>query len=58
MWILVLRTHLKKSETLRDVGLIPGLGRSPRGGHVFLPEESMDTGARWATVRGVTKNRT
>ena len=30
---------------VRDVGLIPGLGRSPRGGHgnpspVFLPAES------------------
>ena len=25
---------------------------------VFLPGQSMDRGGRWATVRGVTKNKT
>ena len=32
-----------RAGDLRDVGLIPGLGRSPGGGHgspVFLPGES------------------
>ena len=45
---------------IRDRGLIPGLGRSPGGGNgkVFLPGESMDRGAWWATVRGITKSRT
>ena len=38
-------------------------GRSPgeqNGNHtpVFLPENSMDTGAWWATVQGVAKSQT
>ena len=42
-----------------DLGLIPGLGRSPGGGHGNpLPhsclENPMDRGAWWATVYGVT----
>ena len=43
-----------------DVGLIPGLGRSPRDGngnplqYSFLGN-SMDRGIRWATVHGVAK---
>ena len=46
-----------------DPGLIPGLGRSPGGGHGNPLQDSclqnpMDRGAWWATVRGVTKNRT
>ena len=46
-----------------DLGLIPGLGRSPGGGHgnplqySFL-ENPMDRGAWWTTVHGVTKSRT
>ena len=45
---------------LRDVGLIPGLGRSPEGRHSFpvqysCLENPMDRGAWWATVHGVTK---
>ena len=47
----------------RDAGLIPGLGRSPGGGHGNpLPssclENSMDRGTWWATVHGVTKSQT
>ena len=43
-----------------DLGLIPGLGRSPRGGHgnslqYSCLENSMDRGAWWATVNGVTQ---
>ena len=44
-----------------DLGSIPGLGRSPGGGHGNPPQYShlenpMDRGA-WATVQGVTKGR-
>ena len=46
-----------------DVGLIPGLGRSPGGGHgISLQysclENSMDRGAWWATVHRVTNSQT
>ena len=44
----------------RDVGLIPGSGRSPGVGNGNLLqysclENSMDGGALWATVHGVAK---
>ena len=44
-----------------DMGLIPGLGRSPRGGNgnplqYSCLEKPMDRGAWWATVHGVTKS--
>ena len=46
-----------------DVGLIPGLGRSPVKGNGKLLQYSclgnpMDRGAWQATVHGVTKNQT
>ena len=46
-----------------DVGLIPGLGRSPGIGNGnplqdSCLENSMDRGARWATVHGVAENQT
>ena len=46
-----------------DPGLIPGLGRSPGGGHgnplqYSCLENSTDKGAWWATVRGVSKGKT
>ena len=46
-----------------DLGLIPGLGRFPGGGHgnpFQYPclETPMDRGAWWATVHGVTKSGT
>ena len=45
----------------RDSGLIPELGRSPGVGNGNLLqnsclENSMDQGAWWTTVHGVTKN--
>ena len=48
---------------ITDVGLIPGLGRSPGGGNGNLLqcsclENLMDRGAWPATVHGVTKSRT
>ena len=44
-----------------DLGLIPGLGRTPGGGHgnplqySFL-KNPMDKGTYWATVHGVAKS--
>ena len=55
---------VKNSPTsARDVGSIPGSGRSPGGGNGNpLPysclENSMDRGAWRATVYGVTKSQT
>ena len=42
-----------------DPGSIPGWGRSPEegNGNPFL-ESSMDRGAWWAVVHGVTKSQT
>ena len=47
----------------RDMGLIPGLGRSLGVGNgnplqYPCPENSMDRGAYTATVHGVTKSQT
>ena len=46
-----------------DLGWIPGLGRSPGEGNgnplqYSCLENSMDGGAWWATVHGVTKSQT
>ena len=46
-----------------DPGSIPGLGRSPGEGNgnplqYSCLKNSMDRGAWWATVHGVTKSRT
>ena len=46
-----------------DPGSIPELGRSPGEGNgnplqYFCLENSMDGGAWWATVHGVTKSQT
>ena len=48
---------------IRGVGLIPGPGRSPGGGHgnplqYSCLENPMDRGAWWATVHGVPKSWT
>ena len=48
---------------VRDAGSIPGLGRSPGGGHgnplqYSCLENPMDRGAWWATVHRVAKSRT
>ena len=47
----------------KDVGSIPGSGRSPGGGNgnplqYSCLENSMDRGAGWATFHKVTKNGT
>ena len=46
-----------------DLGLIPGMGRSPGEGngnplHYSRLENPMDGGAWWATAHGVAKSRT
>ena len=51
------------ARNVRDVGLIPGSGRSPGGGNGIPFQDSclknpMDRGAWWATVNGVAKGRT
>ena len=48
---------------VRDAGSMPGLGRSPGGGHgnplqYSCLENPMDRGAWWATVHGVAKSQT
>ena len=49
------------ARDIRDPGLIPGLGRTPGGGHGHLLQYSylenpMDRGAWWATVHRVTES--
>ena len=46
----------------KDLGSVPGLGRSPGGGNgnplqYSCVENSMDRGAWWATVHGTTKSQ-
>ena len=48
---------------IKDMGLIPGLGRSPEGGHgnplhYSCLENPMDKGFWQATVHGVAKSQT
>ena len=48
---------------VRNMGLIPGLGRSPGEGHgnplqYSCLENPMDSGAWWATVHRVAQSRT
>ena len=52
-----------KAGDIRDVGLIPGSGRSPEGGHGNLLQYSclenpMDRGAWRATVHAVAESDT
>ena len=59
----MVKNPLANAEGLRDEGWIPGLGRSPGGGHgnplqYSRLENPMDRGAWWPTVYRVTKSRT
>ena len=59
---LVVKNLPANAGDVRDEGLTPGLGRSPGGGHgnplqYSCLENSMDRGAWWATVHGVTRVR-
>ena len=60
---VVLLVKTANAGDIRDVGSIPGLGRSPGGGHgnplqYSRLENPMDWGACWAAVHGVTWSRT
>ena len=64
LWVaLVVKNLSANAGDVRDGGSIPGLGRSPGGGHGYplqyaCLENPMDRGAWWATVHGVAKSRT
>ena len=59
--LLVVKNPPANVGDVRDVGLIPGLGRSPGGGHgnpdqYSCLENPMDRGAWWATLHGVSES--
>ena len=59
----MIKNPLANAGDLRDASLIPGLGRSPEGGHgnplqYSCLENSMDSGASQVTVHAVAKSRT
>ena len=61
--VLVVKNPPTNAGDIRDMGLIPGLGRSPRGGHgnplqYSCLENPMDRGAWRATVHRVAKSGT
>jgi len=61
--VLVVKNWPASAGDLRDMGSIPGWARSPeeRHGNPFkysCLENSMDRGAWWATVHGVTQSQT
>ena len=61
--MLVVKKPPANAGDKRDMGSIPGSGRSPGGGHnnplqYSCLENPMDRGAWWATVHRVAKNWT
>ena len=67
LWASQVALVVKKLDAnagdIRDVSLIPGLGRSPGGGHgnplqYSCLVNSMERGAWQATVHGVAKSQT
>ena len=60
---LVVKSPLAKAGDIRDMGSVPGLGRSPGGGHgnplqYSCLENPMDRGPWWAIVHRVAKTWT
>ena len=60
---LAVKNSPANAGDIRDVGSIPGSGRSPEGGNVnplqySCLENPMDRGAWWPTAHRVTKSRT
>ena len=58
--VLVVKNPPANAGDIRDVGLIPALGRSPGGGHsnplqYSYLENPMDRGAWWTTVKFTKK---
>ena len=61
--VQVVKNLNANARDARDLGLIPGSGRSPEVGNgnpfqYFCLENPMDRGVWWATVHGVAKSRT
>ena len=61
--MLVVKNLPANAGDVRDLGLIPGLGRSPGGGQgnrlqYSCLENATDGGAWWATVPRIAKSRT
>ena len=61
--MLVVKNMPANAGDLRDIGSIPGSGRSPGGGHgnpfqYSCLENSMDRGTWWAIVHGVANSWT
>ena len=59
--VLLVKNPPANAGDVRDVGLIPGLGRSPGGGNgnplqYSCLENPMDRGAWQAAVHGIKKN--
>ena len=59
-WWLMVKNSPANARDTRDIGLIPGLGRSPGVGNdnplqYSCLENSMDRGAWWATIHGMAK---
>ena len=59
----VVKNAPSKAGDARDKGSVPGLGRSPGGGHGTPFQDSclenpMDRGAWWATVQRVAQSQT
>ena len=61
--VLVVKNLPANAGDTRDMGLIPGSGRSPGGGNgnpfeYSCLENPTKRGAWWSTVHGVTKGQT
>ena len=61
--VLVVKSLPASAGDVRDAGLIPGSGRSPREGlgnplQCSCLENPMERGAWWAIVHGAAKNQT
>ena len=59
----VVKSLPANAGNVRNVSSVPGLGRSPGGGHGnplqnFCLENPMDRGAWWVTIHGVAKSQT
>ena len=59
-WWLMVKNSPANARDTRDIGLIPGLGRSPGVGNdnplqYSCLENSMDRGVWWATIHGMAK---
>ena len=59
----MVKTSPANAGDIREAGLIPGLGRSPGGGHgnplqYSCLENPMNRGAWWAAVHWVTQSWT